>query len=53
MDVMGDKATLFETGRFVQPSGRDGAGEADDDAAEEVRQRLAAHVPPKPVTSRR
>lgn len=27
MDVMGDKATLFETGRFVQPSGTEAAPE--------------------------
>ena len=38
MDVMGDKATLLETGRFVQPSDRDETGEA----VEEARQRLAA-----------
>ena len=53
MDVMGDKATLLETGRFVQPAGftestgdlsqpmdRDETGEA----AEEARQRLAAQT---------
>ncbi|CAM5724425.1 hypothetical protein SVIOM74S_09760 [Streptomyces violarus] len=50
MDVMGDKATLFETGRFVQPSSRedtdtpDEAGEIADEAAEELRQRLAAEA---------
>src|SRR5689334_25348518 len=38
MDVMGDKAALFETGRNVQSAGRDEAGEA----AEEARRRLAA-----------
>ncbi|NEB76055.1 tetratricopeptide repeat protein, partial [Streptomyces sp. SID14478] len=40
MDVMGDKATLWETGRFVQPSDRDEPGEA----VEEARRRLAAEA---------
>src|SRR6059036_2578826 len=44
MDVMGDKATLFETGRFVQPSEPGEAGEAAEEAAEELRQRLAAEA---------
>src|SRR5690606_13462707 len=48
MNVMGDKATLFETGRFAQPSPRqepDGeAVEVTDEAAEELRQRLAAEA---------
>ncbi|WP_371101444.1 tetratricopeptide repeat protein, partial [Streptomyces sp. PU_AKi4] len=48
MDVMGDKATLFETGRFVKSSSqeepRDETGEAADEAAEELRQRLAAEA---------
>ena len=46
MDVMGDKATLFETGRFVHPSDReetrDETGQVADEAVEEVRRRLAA-----------
>src|SRR5689334_1898769 len=47
MDVMGDKATLFETGRFVQPPGeeptRDETNDMGEDA-EEVRLRLAAET---------
>lgn len=45
MDVMGDKATLFESGRFVQPSGEEPTREELSemgDAAEEVRLGLAA-----------
>ncbi|NEB47832.1 tetratricopeptide repeat protein, partial [Streptomyces sp. SID339] len=40
MDVMGDKATLLETGRFVQPADREDPGAA----AEEMRHRLAAEA---------
>ncbi|WP_344526471.1 tetratricopeptide repeat protein, partial [Streptomyces rectiviolaceus] len=40
MDVMGDKATLLETGRFVQPADREDPGAA----AEEMSHRLAAEA---------
>src|SRR4051812_25764090 len=42
MDVMGDKATLLDTGRFVQPSDRDETG--DGEAVDEARTRLAAQA---------
>ncbi|WP_030952390.1 hypothetical protein, partial [Streptomyces sp. NRRL S-481] len=48
MDVMGDKGTLFETGRFVQPSSREDTDTPDETGeiadAEELRQRLAAEA---------
>src|SRR4029078_1377610 len=37
MDVMGDKTTLFETGRFVQPSGEEATpDESRDETADAV-----------------
>ncbi|MEV5905451.1 tetratricopeptide repeat protein, partial [Streptomyces sp. NPDC052127] len=54
MDVMGDKATLFETGRFVQPSGEEATPDESRDetadavetgeAVEEMSLRLAAQA---------
>ncbi|MYZ07205.1 tetratricopeptide repeat protein, partial [Streptomyces sp. SID2999] len=46
MDVMGDKATLFETGRFVQPSGEEPSRDVDEmgEDAEEVRLGMAART---------
>ena len=43
MDVMGDKATLLETGRFVQPSGPDRGG-SPRRPPRKMRQRLAAEA---------
>ncbi len=44
MDVMGDMATLFETGRFVQPTGQEETRDEATEAAEEARQRIAAEA---------
>lgn len=49
MDVMGDKATLLDTGRFVQPSDRDETG--DGEAVDEARTRLAAQAGDVEATS--
>ena len=55
MDFMGDKATLLETGRFVQPADvrRTVADETGRPTSEAAVRRRASGSPPRPATPRR
>lgn len=53
MDVMGDRTTLFETGRIEQPSPREEPRDETAEAADEAAEELRRGSPPKPATSRR